>query len=172
MPEIPDKDLELKSEDREELKRTLGPVVKGNLPEKYKERQPIITVGDVVTDTLLNQGIEPDVGIVDGRTRRGEFEGGDWKKKRTVRLENPPSFIKKEAWPTLKRAISREEKVIIEVDGEEDMLSLVSIALCPIDGIVIYGIPSEGMVINEISKDIKEETWEIINNMIEVDDGR
>ncbi len=172
MPEIPDEDLELKPEDREELKRTLGPVVEGDLPERYFDADPIITVGDVVTDRLLDQGIEPDVGIVDGKTRRGEFAGRNWRDKKTVTIENPPSTIKREVWKVLKEAISKEERVIIQVEGEEDMLSLVAIALCPLNGLVIYGIPSEGMVINEVSKDIKEETWEIINNMIKVDDGR
>ncbi len=172
MTEIPDTDLKLREKDRGELKRTLGPVVEGELPEKYIEKEPIITVGDVVTDTLLEQGIRPDLGIVDGKTQRDDYEFREWNEKETIRIENPPSLIKKEAWNTIEKAIEKEEKVILFVDGEEDMLSLVAIALCPLGGIVIYGIPGEGMVINEVSEDLKEEAWEIINKMIKVDNGR
>lgn len=172
MPEIPDTDLRLKEEDREELKRTLGPVVEGELPERFMKKTPIITVGDVVTDTLLEQGIRPDVGVVDGKTQRDDYEFREWDEEKTIKLKNPPSLIKKEAWTTIKEAIEREEKVMLFVEGEEDMLSLVAIALCPLGGIVIYGVPGEGMVINKVSKDVKKKTWEIINKMIEVDDGR
>ncbi len=172
MPEIPDTDLRLKEEDRGELKQTLGPVVEGELPEKYRKKRPIISVGDVVTDTLLEQGIRPDVGIVDGKTQRDDYEFREWDEEETVRLSNPPSVIKKEAWEILGKAIEREDKVMVYVDGEEDMLSLVSIALCPYGGIVVYGIPGEGMVINVVSEYVKEKAWEIINKMIEVDEGR
>ncbi len=172
MPEIPDTDLRLKEEDREELKQTLGPVVEGELPEVYREKRPIITVGDVVTDILLQQGIQPDVGIVDGKTQRDDYEFREWSEEKTIELKNPPSQIRNKAWETIKDAIEREDKVVVLVDGEEDMLSLVAIALCPLDGIVIYGIPGEGMVINLVSEDLKDKTWEIINKMIEVDNGR
>lgn len=172
MPEIPDSDLRLREEDREELKRTLGPVVEGELPERFIEKSPIITVGDVVTDTLLEQSIRPDVGIVDGKTQRDDYEFREWDEEETIKIRNPPSIIKKETWKTIRRAIEREKKVMIFVEGEEDMLSLVAIALCPHGGLVIYGVPKEGMVINEVSEDVKAKTWEIINKMIEVEDGR
>ncbi|MBS3782545.1 MAG: DUF359 domain-containing protein [Candidatus Thermoplasmatota archaeon] len=172
MPEIPDTDLRLREEDRDELKRTLGLVVDGKLPERYVDRRPIISVGDVVTDTLLDQGIRPDVGIVDGKTQRDDYDFRDWDEEEKIRIENPPTLIKKEAWQALGEAMERDEKVMVFVDGEEDMLSLVAIALCPLGGIVVYGIPGEGMVINKVSEDLKEKTWEIINKMIEIDDGR
>jgi len=172
LPEIPNTDLKLNEEDRGELKRTLGPVVEGELPKKYRDRRPIISVGDVVTDTLLEQGIRPDLGIVDGKTQRDDYEFREWDEEEAVKISNPPSVIKKEAWKIIGKAIEREEKVMVYVEGEEDMLSLVAIAMCPDGGIVIYGIPGEGMVINEVSEYVKKKAWEIINKMIEVDEGR
>lgn len=175
--EIPETDLKIKEENRDELKETLGPIVQGDLPKKYTEKKPIITVGDVVTYTLIEQGIYPDVGIIDGKTQRGSFEKRCWKSEKEteiqqIEIQNPQSFITREAWETIEEALGTEEKVIIYVEGEEDMLSLPSIALCPLYGIVIYGVPDEGMVINEVSKEIKKKTWKIINKMIEVGEGR
>ncbi len=172
MTEIPDADLRLEEKDRGALKQTLGPVVEGELPERYIDKRPIISVGDVVTDTLIEQGIRPDLGIVDGKTQRDDYDFRDWDEEEKMVIENPPSLIKKEAWKIIGEAIERDKKELVFVEGEEDMLSLVAIALCPIGGIVIYGIPGEGMVINVVSKDLKEKAWEIINKMIEVDEGR
>ncbi len=167
--DIPDTDLRLEEESREELKKTLGPVVKGELPEKYIDKEPLIAVGDVVTDILLGQDIEPDVAIVDGKTRRGEFER-DWTEEKTINIRNPPEVIKQESWNAIQDALSSEKPAFIKVDGEEDLLSLAAIALCPLKGLVVYGVPSKGMVINEVSEDIKDKTWEVINKMIEVNE--
>ncbi len=38
------------------------------------EPEPVITVGDVVTLTLLEMGIVPDLSIVDYQTQRGSDE--------------------------------------------------------------------------------------------------
>ncbi len=170
--EIPDTDLRLGEGTRKELKRTLGPVVQGELPERYIDKRPLIAVGDVVTHTLLEQDIQPDVAVVDGKTRRGIFEKRDWDEEKTINIRNPPETIKQESWDAIQDAISSEKTSFIKVDGEEDLLSLVAIALCPLEGVVIYGVPSEGMVINEVSEDVKEKTWEVINNMIELNEGR
>ena len=170
--DIPDTDLKLKDKSRKKLKKTLGPVVKGGLPERYIDKGPLIAVGDFVTDVLLEQDIRPDVAIVDGKTRRGSFKKRDWTEEKTINIRNPPEVIKQESWDVIRDAISTEKPVFIEVNGEEDLLSLVAIALCPLGGLVIYGVPSKGMVINEISEEIKDKTWEVINNMIEVNEGR
>ncbi len=170
--EIPEKDLMLKEEHRGDLRQTLGSVVEGDLPKEYRDRVPIICVGDVVTDTLLNQEIHPHLSIVDGKTRRGSFEKRKWEDKACVEIDNPQSYITQEAWQVIKKAIESDEKVTIYVNGEEDMLSLPCNILCPPDGIVLYGLPGKGMVINEVSKELKEKTWKIINKMIEVEGGR
>ncbi|MFW6375717.1 MAG: GTP-dependent dephospho-CoA kinase family protein [Thermoplasmatota archaeon] len=168
---IPDHDLKLPEDNREELKQTLGPVVSGELPEKYINRTPIIAVGDVVSDILIEQGVTPDVCIYDGITRRGDYESKQDRPEKTLNIKNPAGMIKQGAWEVIQEAINIKEPVSIEVDGEEDLLSLVSIALCPEGGIVIYGIPSKGMVINEVDSEIKPKALEVINKMIKVDEG-
>ena len=168
---IPDHDLRLPEDNREELKQTLGPVISGELPEKYIDSIPIIAVGDVVTDILIEQGITPDVCIYDGITRRGNYEKEQDRPEKTLNIKNPAGMIKQESWKVIQEAINIKEPVSIEVDGEEDLLSLVSIALCPEGGIVIYGIPSKGMVINEVDSEIRRKTLEVINKMIKVDEG-
>ncbi len=173
--DLPESDLKLKREQRSQLKKALGNVVKGGLPERYKVKEPIITVGDYVTHTLLEQHIIPDLGIVDNKTRRGPYEEKAWDGKefdKKIDLKNAPERINEESWKIIKRSIEDEEKILIEVHGEEDLLSLPAIIICPLGGIVIYGVPDKGMVINKVTEDLKEKAWEVINNMIEVNEGR
>jgi len=168
---IPKHDLKLPEDSRTELKETLGPVVSGDLPQEYTDKKPIIAVGDVVTDILIKQGITPDVCIYDGITRRGNYDKKEQRPEKTLNIKNPAGMIASRSWDVIQEAIDNEKPVSVEVDGEEDLLSLVSIALCPEEGIVIYGIPSKGMVINEVDSEIKRKTWQVINNMTKVDEG-
>lgn len=162
--DIPKATFKLPKELRKELKEKLGPVVDGELPEKYRERN-IIAVGDVVTDKIIESGVTPILSIVDGKTRRGEYEKDHRPQKKIIYIKNPAEMITKGSWRAIERGITVEEPVLIKVIGEEDLLSLVAI-LCSLEGyLVIYGIPEEGMVINEIDEELKEKTREVINKM-------
>jgi len=54
-----------------------------------------------------------------------------------VKVRNPPSYITEEAWRAVEEAV--ESSVVIKVEGEEDMLSLVFIELAPPRSVVVYG---------------------------------
>lgn len=163
--EIPKNTLYVPEDLRPEMKETLGEVIDGQLPNKYQSQRPLITVGDVVTETLVQQEMTPDVSIIDGKTRRGDYEGGKYPQEKTIYMKNPPGMIVEEAWQIVQRSIESSEPVIIEVDGEEDLLSLVAIVQSPLDALVIYGIPEKGMIVNQVDEEIKEKTWEVINKM-------
>ncbi|MFO7992311.1 MAG: GTP-dependent dephospho-CoA kinase family protein [Thermoplasmata archaeon] len=165
---IPDTDLRLPVKERFILRDILGEIIKGELPERFMNYSPIITVGDFVTNTLFQQGIIPDVSIIDGKTRRGSYSIEEIPDVEIVELKNPAGHITESSWEKIHAAIAADEKVLIDVDGEEDMLSLVCIILCPKNGIVIYGIPSEGMVVNVVNYKIKKKSWQVINNMKKV----
>ncbi len=164
-------DLVLPDEQRGVLKETLGDVVEGDLPSKYTDKRPIIAVGDVVTHRLLEQGITPDVSLVDGKTRRGPYDPGTPDIEKRINIKNPAGMITVESWKAVEKALESDKPVLIEVAGEEDMLSLVAISLCPEGGLVIYGYPSKGMVINEVDDSKKERTLEALKKMKKLDDG-
>ncbi len=163
-------DIRLPKELRSMLKDTLGPVVSGVLPEEYLEHRPLITVGDFVTNVLCEQGILPDLSVVDGKTHRGEYMGKLPDVER-IYVKNPPEMITVEAWNAVELGISSEKPHVIVVDGEEDLLSLVAIIHCPVGGIVLYGIPSEGMVINIVDEHKQQRSWQVINRMEKVNQG-
>ncbi|MFO8110531.1 MAG: DUF359 domain-containing protein [Thermoplasmata archaeon] len=164
-------DLRLPNDLRGALKGTLGPVVSGKLPDKYLKYSPLVAVGDYVNTVLYDQGIVPDMAIIDGKTHRGEYEGKIPDFHHRIEVKNPSEFITAEAWKAVERGLSSKEPSLIFVDGEEDLLSLTAIVLCPEGGIVLYGIPFEGMVVNVVDEEKKEKSWQVINSMEKVNQG-
>lgn len=165
-------DLILPDDQRDVLKENLGVLVDGGLPEGYSDKRPIITVGDVVTDKLIEQGVIPDVAIIDGKTRRGDYGSTGPEIEKRINIKNPAGMITTESWKAIEKALEIEEPVLIYVTGEEDMLSLVALTLCPDGGLVIYGYPSKGMIINEVDDEKKERTLKALEDMKKVEKGR
>ena len=58
---------------KEELRKPLGKVVKEL--DKNEIKGKIVSVGDVVTMVLKEEGIEPDIAIVDYKIERKEYKG-------------------------------------------------------------------------------------------------
>jgi uncharacterized protein (UPF0218 family) len=158
---FPEKDLELPEDLREELGKPIGKLVSAWSLRKYLENSPrTISVGDVVTITLLQMKLEPDVAVFDYKTQRSE----DYKAKeriakmggRLVKVENPPAKITRALWKAVKEAVNAQDRVKIEVSGEEDLAALVAIATAPEGAHVIYGLPRKGMMVVEVNRDSRE----------------
>jgi uncharacterized protein (UPF0218 family) len=158
---FPEKDLELPEDLREELGKPIGKLVSAWSLRKHLENSPrTISVGDVVTITLLQMKLEPDVAVFDYKTQRSE----DYKAKeriakmggRLVKVENPPAKITRALWKAVKEAVNARDRVKIEVSGEEDLASLVAIATAPEGAHVIYGLPKKGMMVVEVNRDSRE----------------
>lgn len=155
---FPEDDLVLPDDLREELARPLGGLVPAQaLRERVEGATRVITVGDVVTATLLEMGMVPDVAVFDYRTqRRGErdfkplIEG---MKGRLVRVKNPPAMITRAMWRAVKEAVQAKDIVKVEVSGEEDLAALVAIINAPEGAQVIYGIPNKGLTVVGVDKD-------------------
>jgi hypothetical protein len=153
---FPQKDLELPKDLREELARPIGKLVSVWSLRKHIEGSPrVIAVGDVVTITLLQMKMEPDVAVFDYKTQRSE----DYKAKerisrmtgRLVRVENPPAKITRALWKAVRDAANAKERIRIEVQGEEDLAALVAIATAPEGAHVIYGLPKRGLMVVQVN---------------------
>jgi len=157
---FPEKDLELPDDLREELGRPIGKLVSAWSLRKHIEGSPrVIAVGDVVTITLLQMKLEPDVAVFDYKTQRSE----DYKAKerigrmagRLVKVENPPARITRALWRAVRDAANAKEKVKIEVQGEEDLAALVAMATAPDRTHVIYGLPQRGLMVVEVNSETR-----------------
>jgi len=105
------------------------------------DSRPLIVVGDEVSKNF-SLHYRWDVSVVDFRSRRAVFEWSPASLSVILECENPPSTISGSCIQALKHAVSaweKEGRVMVVVRGEEDLLSVPAILLCPDGGWVVYG---------------------------------
>ncbi len=106
----------------------------------------VVTVGDIVSIETLKAGIPVNLRIVDHRSMRQPLGIMSFPTQNTYRAKNPAGGITMEAWNAIKQAMKNREAVIL-VEGEEDLLALPAIIESPDCAFVIYGQPSQGLVV-------------------------
>ena len=159
---------------RDLLKEPLGKLVnEKQLLELLNGEEYIISIGDQVTYTLLKNDIEPIFCVVDYKTRRGEFplefiqiikSYGD----EVVKVDNPQGCITDELWDAIVNAFKNADDCVttrIEVDGEEDLASLVAIFMAPPDVTIIYGLPNKGVLVVKPTPQNKEKVRNVLDQM-------
>jgi GTP-dependent dephospho-CoA kinase len=174
--------MPLKDEHINILKKPFGKLIKQEEVSKQKifgllnGSKTIITVGDATTEKIISFGLMPNLAIIDGierRIKRTELEilhlKNTFLTKNNIynhyECKNIQGTISKEAYLIIKKILIKEEKAIIFIDGEEDLLALPVFALAPIGAIVFYGQPLEGLVMVKINDDIKNKSTNLINSI-------
>lgn len=112
----------------------------------------LISIGDIVSYNLIFLGhVVPDLAIIDYKTKREKRETPILEYFDVLlKLENPPSHVTKSSWFTINRGLKealKGRKVIIVVDGEEDLLAIPSLLLSPNRSFIVYGQPGAALVV-------------------------
>lgn len=147
---------------RPQLQKPLGKVLSmSRVGPLTKVPTLIITIGDVVTASLLKKKIVPGMAIFDYKVRRKPVIFPELSKyKNLTSMKNDPGTINelavKEIHRSIKRFIKNAKPQQIVISGEEDLLALPAILLSPLDSLVLYGQPSKGMVTVKIDEAIKK----------------
>jgi len=158
---------------RVKLKEPFGELIKGSFDEtmaklkevKEKTKPPkIISVGDTVTKNLHDYSVSVDLSIVDNLCMRKKFQPVIYTAK-TVMVKNPQGTITYEAIEAIKEALKSQEHIHIVVDGEEDLLALVAVLYAPLNAVVVYGQPYEGIVVVKVTPEKKAEASEFLKAM-------
>jgi uncharacterized protein (UPF0218 family) len=146
---------------REQLKHPLGrlipdPLVREEALLQYFADDQAITacVGDRTTERVHELGFSPKLEIVDSLEKRTprDFPKLFDSTRIILKSSNPQGTISRPALAALRDALkimgdSPENRVRIEVAGEEDLLVLPVIAFFPEPTFALYGQPHEGMVV-------------------------
>ncbi len=166
--------LALKPQLRKELKNPLGSLLKGT-PEhtmkqlsliiKRKQPEIIVAVGDVVSQNMLKAGIRPHIMIIDCKIMRETAKTFNIQDRKKITLENPAGTITPQAWMMVEEALSQEKPIVMMVDGEEDLLTLVAVSKAPKGSLVVYGQPNEGLVAVNVDDTAKRKVKLIIQAM-------
>jgi len=149
---------------RSEFKKPLGVLypslsdAKDFLNSKYSD-ELLISVGDVTTRKLQKAGLIPHLGIIDNVIERKPAAYNVVYDNVTLQAKNPPGVITDELQETIKKAfqlVKTGYRVIIMVEGEEDLAVLPCILMAPSGSLVLYGQPGEGLVVCEVDQVINK----------------
>ena len=157
---------------REELKTPLGELIKDSNSDKeqiikkiYSEKI-VVTVGDATSELLIKMGLVPFLQIVDGKEKRHERDLPiNDSVITTINCKNPAGEITQQSMDTIKKSLNSKPPIRIIVDGEEDLLVIPVCLFAPENCIVMYGQPNEGLVIVEITSQVREKVQNIVNSM-------
>ena len=157
---------------RDQLKIPLGKLIleeqtsKENILREIPQDSFIITVGDAITEKMMNFDIMPSLQIIDGQEKRIPREPPSTKMIKThLTCENPAAEITSSAIDTIKKAFQSQSPVRILVNGEEDLLVIPVCIYAPENAVVMYGQPNEGLVIVQIDTEIRNKTKLLLNSM-------
>jgi uncharacterized protein (UPF0218 family) len=121
--------------------------VKGPEFERLVRAAPmVITVGDRVTDTLGAMGRTPDVQVVDGVERRTRRDLPNVPYARLLKVKNSAGMLTAGAITGVKSAFMGKKPARVQVEGEEDLMAMLAIAMAPVSAVVFYGQPGVGVV--------------------------
>ncbi len=155
---------------RGKFKETHGKIVRSYSEIDYDYKK-LITIGDFVSYKAITSGVNPDMLVYDGKTKRSEKDSvrkkalDEYKMDSTVIIRNDPGTISEEAMEFFKN-YKFDMRVKVFVKGEEDMLSVLAVLYAPIGSMVVYGIPDIGMTCVKVDDDIKEKARLLLNNLV------
>ena len=155
-----------------ELKHPLGKIY-STIPSNLKSSKLIATIGDISTLNVFTRLREPDLSIVDYKTKRlDSISESDLKIIKsigttTLNVINSPGTISKELWNAIETAFNTEGSTRIVVDGEEDLATLPVVAMAPDNTLVVYGQPNEGIVIITVNSSVRKRAKNFLNRMRE-----
>jgi len=166
----------LTTELRKELKKPQGLLIDGpfektmkRLKELVEEEKPslIISVGDVVSRSMIEYGVPLNVLIVDNKVMRKPIQPITVDADQTLYAKNPPGTITDEAWAAIRSAIDQKGQTRVMIEGEEDLLTLAVVQAAPQDALVVYGQPHVGIVVVKVTEETKERMRRIVDAMEE-----
>jgi uncharacterized protein (UPF0218 family) len=125
----------------------------------------VISVGDRVSRNLEEFHMNPKLTIIDNKCMRKRIRPQKFKQRRVVNVSNPEGTITEEAIAAVKAAIEMDTSAQIIVNGEEDLLTLVTVVYAPENSLVIYGQPREGIVVVRVTSEKKAEAGAFLEGM-------
>ncbi|MGI0087509.1 MAG: GTP-dependent dephospho-CoA kinase family protein [Nitrosotalea sp.] len=156
---------------RESLKKPMGLLIKDSevTKENILQAMPkdvfLITVGDATTEKMIKFGLDPELQIVDSLEKRNKRNLPVGQARTTLECVNPAAEITDDSISVIKKAFQADVPVRIIVKGEEDLLVLPAVLYAPENSVVMYGQPNEGLVIVEVTEEIRNNAAKIMNSM-------
>ncbi len=165
-----EKDLMLPEGLRKEFQKPFGELLKNAEGLLRNINSLVITVGDVTTKTFNEKSLGQNISVIDFKVNR-EKKFADIKELGFVGSENifyadnPAGYISSSLSKKLSEIFQLEKKhrIILQINGEEDLAVLPLVLLAPLGSFIFYGQPNQGMVKVVVSEETKDKAYELVN---------
>ena len=175
------KDLMLPENLREEFQKPFGELFK-DVEDSFKNKNSlIITVGDVTTKIFNDNSLGQNMSVIDFKVaRENKFsnikELGFTGEESVFKANNPAGYITSNLFIKLAEIFKSDiqSKVILRVNGEEDLAVLPLVLLSPINTLIYYGQPplrstslqvQAGIVKVTVSEASKDKAYSLISKL-------
>ena len=138
---------------------------KSNIKKYLSENSYIISVGDRTTEKMIDFDLIPSLQIIDGQEKREKREPLKLEHAIELTVDNPAAEITSESISMIKKAFTLQSPVRIFVNGEEDLLVLPVCIHAPENAVVLYGQPNQGLVIVQITPEIRNKVQTLLDLM-------
>ena len=134
--------------------------------KKYlSEDSYVISIGDRTTEKMIDFDLIPSLQIIDGLEKREKREPPKIENATELTVDNPAAEITSESVSMIKKAFTLQTPVRLLVNGEEDLLVLPVCMHAPENAVVLYGQPNEGLVIVQITPEIRNKVQTLLDLM-------
>lgn len=133
----------------------------------------VITIGDITTRKFNRLGFRQKISVIDfkvARKKRFEslnelgFEGAE----EIFKVKNSSGSLTPTLFKAVQKAIQlvnskQQIRIILKVDGEEDLAVLPILLSSPLGWTIFYGQPEEGVVEVKVTQESKERAYELVD---------
>ena len=114
---------------------------------------------------MIDFDLIPSLQIIDGLEKRQKRELLKLGNASELIIDNPPAEITLQSIEIIKKAFTMNSPVRLTVNGEEDLLVLPVCIHAPEHSIVLYGQPNQGLVLVQITTEIRNKAQTLLNLM-------
>lgn len=165
--------LVLTEELREILRKPFGTVFRTPNEIKIQKCPFLITVGDVITKLFNELNLNQNLSVVDFNVARvkkfSNFEElGFVHKVKVINVKNSAGCLTPSLFSEISRVFSdsKNERIVLQIEGEEDLAVLPIVLSAPLNSIVFYGQPGQGLVRVIVSEENKEKVYGLLEQTI------
>ncbi len=127
-------------------------------------QEGVLVVGDATLEYFIEHRLAYQLGVYDKKRNRIPADSGVINAlKPDIVAQNAPGVISSELTGALKLALQKKLQHVF-VEGEEDMATVALVLLLPLQSLVYYGQPNNGMVEILVTEEVKDKFYETLNS--------
>jgi|WetSurMetagenome_2_1015567.scaffolds.fasta_scaffold01269_7 cytidyltransferase-like protein len=166
------KNLKLTGSMREEFQKPFGKLFSNTENLFENNNHLVITVGDITTKNFNEKSLDQKISVIDFKVAREKkfseiSEIGFTGSENILKVDNSAGYITSDLFKILAKIINSDSqgRVILQVNGEEDLAVLPLILLSPLNTIIYYGQPGKGMMGIIVSEASKNKAYSLISKL-------